>query len=123
MNGATAVDCATRRSVPSSAIVSRMGASQSFLRARRKVQNSLRNANKSDLLKLVSHGLGRRTGRFALDPISFHTWFEMQPQWISLKEPEQNCRWSDGEKKEHASDQWCGYTADPESDCGPGPIE
>lgn len=57
MNGAIADPCANTIKAPSSAMISRMGASQNFLRTRRKASNSFRN----DKIEFHSEGIVPRT--------------------------------------------------------------
>src|SRR5919206_3376163 len=73
MNGATTEPLASTSRPPNSAIMIRTGASQNFLRTRMKPHSSARNSigvPPGSVLVLVDHGLGRGSGRPALDPVA-----------------------------------------------------
>src|SRR4051794_5396303 len=73
MNGATTEPLASTSRPPNSAIMTRTGASQNFLRARRKPHSSATNSIGAVSLwrsVLVDHGLRRRARRLARDPVA-----------------------------------------------------
>src|SRR3954452_20614713 len=73
MNGATTEPLASTSRPPNSAIMTRTGTSQNFLRTRRKPHSSATNSIGAVPPKrsvLVHHGLGRRPRRLARDPIA-----------------------------------------------------
>src|SRR4051794_35399860 len=75
MNGATTEPFTSTSRPPNSAIMTRTGASQNFLRARRKPHSSATNSigpipPRVVQSVLVDHGLRRRARRLAHDPIT-----------------------------------------------------
>src|SRR5574342_15672 len=95
MNGATAEPWLSTISAPSSAITSRIGSSQNFLRALRKAQSSLRN-DMGKCLKLVGQGLGRRARRVALDPVALRLGIALEPQRVLARQAH-----GDAERRDH----------------------
>src|SRR5262245_33978403 len=69
MKGATAEPCASTISTPSSAIMTKIGHSQYFLRTRMKAQSSLIISITAVFLELVRHRSGRRPRRLARQPV------------------------------------------------------
>src|ERR1700730_14806395 len=80
MTGAPADPCAATNKAPNSAMVIIIGASQYFLRTRRKAQNSTMKLPIKASSELLSHG-GRSALRLPLYPVAGGTGIGCQPQW------------------------------------------
>src|ERR1700731_1078675 len=81
MKGAITEPLVSTTSPPNTTIMIRTGNSQNFLRTRINRQSS---ATKSIScpLKLISHGLGRWSGRLPRDPVAFRVRLPFEPQQI-----------------------------------------
>src|SRR3954469_15293184 len=92
MNGATTEPLASTSRPPNSAIMTRTGASQNFLRARRKPHSSATNSIGAIPPKrsvLVDHGLRRRARRLADDPVAGGLGLPAAGHWGVLLGPHQ----------------------------------
>src|SRR3954447_11657206 len=85
MKGATAEPLVSSSSPPKTTIISMIGSSQYFLRARRKSQNSARKTitrSRRALSELLAHRVGRRPGRLAQNPVARSVAIDAKPQRI-----------------------------------------
>src|SRR6266705_648157 len=86
MNGATAEPWASTISTPNRPVMTNIGNSQYFFRARRNAQSSLI-IDMMAALKLVGERIGRRAGRLARHPVALGARIEPRAQRVPAGEP------------------------------------
>src|SRR5229473_835039 len=108
MNGAIAEPLVSTIRPPKITIMIRIGSSQNFLRSLMKAQSStMMEPMKSVPLRseLVTHRLGRRPRRGALDPIALGPRVQPQSQEILAEDAHHDSDRRDGHEEQQAEDQ------------------
>src|SRR5262245_36252696 len=121
MNGAITDPWVAISSAPNNAMVIIIGASQNFLRTRKKAQNSPIKLPIGFLSELLPHALGPARRRLAIYPICGRSPIRLQAQWSLAHHPHNKRHWGNQKKEQESQDDWidhhrdCGACAQPES--------
>src|SRR5262245_29692536 len=121
MNGATAVPFVSTINPPNTAIITKIGSSQNFLRTRKNAQNSRRNDIAAS--ELVLHGVRCRPRWFPRNPVTRHLSVNLEPQNIFFENAKQQTDGCDHDEEHQPHHDGADDPEQNKAKFGPDPVE